>query len=207
MKRQIWAGVAILSLLLSACGNTPVEPTKSAEEIQATAVAMAMTMIAETQAAIPTDTMVPPTDTPVPTAIPTETPIPTATVDMAIASPTIIPTVTSQPASPTPNADPCNKALTAWEGPSATLNILYEYKPQGKDDKVVVSLWVMTDLGECGFLSDLSTGPVGNYSAAAYIDGTKDFKVFGGFHLNEAQWDIVIRNETIVALGSCYPGC
>ena len=68
-------------------------------------------------------------------------------------------------------------------------------------------MWVMSDLGECGYLYDLSSGPVGQYSVAAYVDGPKDFKVFGGFRLTEATWDIVIRNNTIVALGSCYPNC
>jgi hypothetical protein len=84
---------------------------------------------------------------------------------------------------------------------------LYEYSPQGKDDKVVVSMWVMTDLGECGYLYGLSTGPVGQYSVAAYVDGEKDFKVFGGFRITDATWDIAIRNDTIIALASCYPKC
>lgn len=68
-------------------------------------------------------------------------------------------------------------------------------------------MWVKTAQGECGFLADPSTGPVGQYSVAAYIDGEKDFKVFGGFRITESKWDIVIRNDTIVALGSCYPNC
>lgn len=203
MKKQLWAGVALLSLLLSACGGTPAEPTISPQDIQSTAVAAASTIIAETEAAMPTDTPVPPTETPLPTATLTNTPDPSPTVDL-LASPTVI---TAQPAASGPTADPCNKPLTAWQGPSASLNIVHDYSPQTKNDKVVVSLWVMTDQGECGFLYDLSTGPVGQYSAAAYIDSTKDFKVFGGFRITEAAWDIVIRNDTIVALGSCYPNC
>ena len=59
-------------LFLSACG-TPAEPTISAEEVQGTAVAAAMTMVAQTQAAIPTATPIPPTDTPAPTPLPTNT--------------------------------------------------------------------------------------------------------------------------------------
>lgn len=204
MKQNTWAGIAILSLLLSACGSTPVEPTVNAEDVQSTAVAMAFTIVAETQAAVPTNTTVSPTETSIPTAIPTNTP---TAITLAEASPTIVPTFTLQPASSAPTANPCNKPLTSWAGPSANLNILYEYSPQGKDDKVVVSMWVMTELGECGFLYGLSTGPVGQYSVAAYVDGPKDFKVFGGFRITEATWDIVIRNETIVALGSCYPKC
>jgi hypothetical protein len=68
-------------------------------------------------------------------------------------------------------------------------------------------MWVMTELGECGFLPSVTSGPAGQYSVAAFIDGEKDFKVFGGFRITEATWDIVIRNDTIVALGSCYPKC
>lgn len=202
MKRQLWAGIAILSLLLSACGGTtPAQPTTNPQDIQSTAVAAASTIVAETEAAKPTDTAVPSTETPL---RPTDTPTPSPTAEPLLASPTVIP---SQPAASGPTADPCNKPLTAWQGPSATLNLVYDYSPQTKNDKVVVSLWVRTDQGECGFLYDLSSGPVGQYSAVAYIDSTKDFKVFGGFRITEAAWDIVIRNDKIIALGSCYPNC
>ena len=206
MKKPLWAGVAILSLLLSACGGTtPAQPTINPQDIQSTAVSAASTIVAETEAAQPTDTPVPSTETPLPTTAATNTPASSPTGDPLLASPTSLPT--SQPAASGPTADPCNKPLTAWQGPSATLNIVYDYSPQTKNDKVVVSLWVMTDHGECGFLYDLSTGPVGQYSAVAYVDSTKDFKVFGGFRITEAAWDIVIRNDKIVALGSCYPNC
>lgn len=202
MKRQIWAGIAILSLLLSACGGTaPAQPTVNPQDIQSTAVAAAFTIVAETEAAKPTHTAVPPTETPLP---PTDIPVPPPTAEPLTASPTAIP---SQPAASGPTADPCNKPLSSWQGPSATLNIVYDYSPQTKNDKVVVSLWVMTDQGECGFLYNLSSGPVGQYSAVAYVDSTKDFKVFGGFRITEAAWDIVIRNDKIIALGSCYPNC
>lgn len=192
MKLKIWAGIVALSLFLHACGSAPAEPTIDAESAQASAIAAASTMIVETQAAVPTITPIPPTDTPSPTALPTDTPLPTET---------------GVPVTPSPTADPCNKPLTSWQGPSAQLSVSYEYSPQSKDDKVVLSLWVMTDLGECGFLSSLSTGPVGQYSAAAYVDGEKDFKVFGGFRITEANWKIVVRNDSIIALGSCYPNC
>jgi hypothetical protein len=212
MKKYTWAGIAILGLLFSACGNVASgEPTISPQDIQSTAVAAAFTIVAETHAAVPTDTAVPPTDTPVPTSLPTDTPVPSPTAAGVVAeSPTavaIIPTFTSQPAVSAPTSDPCNKPLTSWDGPSADLDIFYDYSPQRNDDKVVVSIWVMSDKGECGYLVDLTSGPVGQYSVAAYVDGEKDFKVFGGFRLTEAAWEIVIRNDTIVALGGCYPSC
>ncbi|HEY5730178.1 MAG TPA: hypothetical protein VIS72_09025 [Anaerolineales bacterium] len=208
MNKHYWASIVILSLLISACSSAPVEPTMSGEDIQSTAVAAAFTIVAETHAANPTNTPIPPTDIPSPTSTPIDTPVPSlSAVDLSIASPTIIPTLTSQPVSSDPTKDPCDKILSSWHGPSANLNLVYEYSPQGKDDKVVVSIWVMTDQGDCGFLPDLSIGPVGQYSVAAYIDGAKNFKVFGGFRITEAAWDIVIRNDKIVALGSCYPNC
>lgn len=197
MTKTAWAGIAILSLLLSACGGAPAEPTLNAQDMQSTAAAMAATIVAETNAAIPTSTPVPPTDTPAPT----ETLLPSPTADLSS------PTVAVTPTSPAPTKNPCDKILSGWQGPSANLNLVYEYSPMSKDDKVVVSMWVMTDLGECGFLTNLSTGPVGQYTVAAYIDGAKDFRVFGGFRITEATWDIVIRNDTIVALGGCYPNC
>lgn len=206
MKKGIWISIIILSLLLSACG-TQATPTTSAADIQNTAVAAAFTVVAQTQAAVPTNTTVPPTETASPTSPPTFTPLPSPTIDSSLMSPTAIPTFTAQPTSNSSNGDPCNQPLLTWQGPSANLSISYDYTPQKKDDKVVLSLWVMTDLGECGFLHDLSTGPVGQYTAAAFVDSTKDFKVFGGFRITQGSWKIVIRNDDIIALGGCYPNC
>jgi len=205
MKKHIWAGMIILSLIVSACGSrASTQPTQSAEDTQATAIAAAFTIVAETQAAIPTNTAVPPTDTPQPTPLPTDTPVPSPTAETIEASPTVVPTFTSVAAATT---DPCNKPLTSWAGPSASLSYLNEYTPQSKDDKVVISIWVMTDLGECGFLYDLSTGPVGQYSVLAYVNGQKNFKVFGSFRITEAQWYISVRSDRVIALAKCYPKC
>ena len=213
MKNNTIGFVILLALLVSACGNASASPTISAESVQGTAQAAASTVMAETQAALPTNTLPPPTEIPATLTLVTDTPAPTATsVESAL---TVIPTLTPLateiptllPQPTAAGADPCNKPLTSWQGPSANLFVYYEYKPQGKNDKVVLSLWVMTDLGECGFLSDLSTGPVGQYSAAAYVNGPNAFKVFGGFRIGEGGWKIIIRNDMIVAKGSCYPNC
>jgi hypothetical protein len=114
--------------------------------------------------------------------------------------------LTSVPATSasTSGNDNCNKALTAWQGPTATLTIINETRPEGR---IILSLYVVTDRGECGYLADLSRGPVGQYSAGAFVEGKKDFKVFGGFRISEGEWKITVRNDKIVALGSCYPGC
>lgn len=204
MNKYFWASMTILSLLISSCGAQPTEPGVSAEDIQTTAIAAAFTIVAETHAAISTNTPLPPTETASPTPLPTETPIPSPTVDPLLVTETLIPSLTPQSAA---SADPCNQPLTSWQGDSASLAIAYNYKPQGKDDNVIVSLWVMTDLGECGFLYDLSTGPIGQYSASAFVDGAKDFKVFGGFRISPGSWKIVINNDSIVAQSGCYPNC
>lgn len=209
--------VLLLAVFASSCSaSTPTPATITLEDVQSTSMAGAFTALAETHVALPTNTRVPPTEVPPQTLIPSNTPEASLTLVSSFTptftvAPTVVPTHTLQP-TPTdqPTArggDPCNKPLTSWQGPSTRLSIRYEYQPQGKNDKVVLSLWVVSDLQECGFLPGPSAGPVGQYSAVAYIDGEKDFRVYGGFRLTEGSWDIIVRNNTIVAKGGCYPNC
>lgn len=201
----------VLALLVSSCAAPAATPNAiTMEDIQSTSMAGAFTALAETHIARPTNTKALPTQTSTQTTIPSNTPEASPTLEVSFtptftALPTKLPTPTPQPAAS--GSDPCNKPLTAWQGPSTKLMIRYEYTPQSKNDKVVLSLWVMSDLKECGFLSSLSAGPVGQYSAVAYIDGKKDLKVYGGFRLTEGGWEIIIRNGNIVAKGGCYPNC
>ncbi len=185
----------VLLVILSSC-TAQATPTTNPVDTQHTAEAMASTIIAQTQAAVPSPTLVPPSETPTLTPLPSGTPL---------ASPTLLATLSPQ-ASAT-NQDACNKTLTVWEGPSANFDIVYEYKPQGKKDNVVLSLWVSTSLGECGFLADVSHGPAGQYTAVAFVNGKKDFKVSGSFYIREGNWTLIVRNESIVAQGGCYPHC
>jgi len=84
MKRfSIFALYLILTLMISACGagGTPATPTLSAGEIQETVVVAAFTVIAQTQAAVPTATPPPTfTDTPLPTITPLPSPTPAGTL-------------------------------------------------------------------------------------------------------------------------------
>lgn len=210
MKRNALIIGVVLSLLVSACG-AQATPTVNPLDVQHTAEAAAFTMVAETQQAFPTTTPVPPTAAPSPTLPPTNTPLASLTPNALNTSPTVttpqvnIPTFTPQ--SSGSGADPCNQPLTAWEGPSATLNIVNETKPQGS---IILSLYVVTDLGQCGYLyvtGDSVTGPVGQYSAGAFVTGKQNFKVFGGFRITQGNWKIAVRNENIIALGGCYPSC
>jgi hypothetical protein len=69
---------------------------------------------------------------------------------------------------------------------------------------------VRAKTGECGWLnivSDTFSGPVGSYSASAFVDGTRDLKVFGAFEIQKGQWKVIVRNDRIVAHGDCYPSC
>ena len=79
MKRlSILAKILVITLLVSACG-AQATPTVDAAELQGTAVAAALTILAETQAAIPTNTLPPPTATITNTPVPTNTFIPLPT--------------------------------------------------------------------------------------------------------------------------------
>jgi hypothetical protein len=209
MKHKVLILGSILILLISACAPQAVA-TASSVDVQHTAEAAAFTMVAQTQQAIPTNTAVPPTKAASPTSLPTSTPIPLPTTDPLLATATNLPgtllPATLRPAATvdTSASDNCNKALTAWQGPTATFGLVNETRPQGK---IILSLYVVTELGECGYLTDLSRGPVGQYSAGAFVEGKKNFKVFGGFRITEGTWRITVRNDKIIALGSCYPGC
>ena len=123
--------------LLSACGPEP-EPTMSAADVQGTAIAMAWTMVAETQAAIPTATPIPPTETPLPTPLPTNT-----------IAPLVLPTqpLIVQPTA-TSGKDECDQFLsTEAAGPTAPIRIVNETKAP-----MNVSLYLAkTPFGECGY--------------------------------------------------------
>src|SRR6185436_16048777 len=204
MNKRIISFVALLALFVSACGASAA-PTMSGDDAKNTAVAAALTIVAETQNALPTNTLVPPIEIPTQTALPTETLAPSPTVDALLSTATEIPTFTPQ--APASSGDPCNKALLFWQGKSTSFTIVNETNPKGK---IILLMSVTTKLGECGYLhiySDSFSGPVGSYSAGAFVEGKKDFKVFGAFEVTEGSWKVIVRNDVIVAKGGCYPNC
>ena len=75
--------VILATSLLAACG-ADATPTISVADVQSTAVSAAFTIVAQTQAAIPTATPLPPTETPTQTPPPTNTtaPLPTLAVTL-----------------------------------------------------------------------------------------------------------------------------
>ena len=212
MKR-FWMIFVITALLLTACGAEP-EPTMSPADVQSTAMAAAMTMVAETQAAIPTATPLPPTEPP------TETPLPTNTVPpLILETPTqgqgtqavgLLPTNTSAPTS-SGSGDPCNQPLTTWGGESAQLSLRNNTKPKGT---VTASLFFTSSFGDCGYISaqfdntTTLTVPVGTFSAGAFVDGPKDFKIFGGGTITRsANYSLWFENESIILKAGCAPNC
>jgi hypothetical protein len=138
MKKIIALMLASI-FLLSACGAEP-EPTMSPEDVQGTAIAAAWTIVAETQAAIPTNTPIPPT------ATATLTPLPTNTVP-----PLELPTqsLLSQPTATTESSgDECDRVLRS-DPPGPKAPILIRNKTKAP---INVSLYLeKTPFGECGY--------------------------------------------------------
>ncbi len=212
MKQNAVTVSIVLILLVSACAPKAA-PTVNPVDIQNTAQAAAYTMAAQTLQAMPTNTPVP-TETPSPIPLPTDTvpPLPTigtpATLAPGVIVPTSLPAFTPQSSSGSGNnQDPCNQALTTWQGPTATFTIVNKTKPKGT---IVLGIYVVTEMGQCGNLvitGSSFTGPAGQYTAAAFIDGKQDFKAFGSFKITGGNWKIVVTNNSITASGSCYPNC
>lgn len=141
MKRFLTLTVLIINtMFINACGAAAT-PTTNPVDIQNTALAAAMTLIAETQAAVPTSTPLPPTE------ISTVTPLPT---DTPFLLPTLETTVTLAPTSNSGGGDPCaNRVLSASpNGQPTKIQIANMTKVA-----VQVSLYLNETAahGECGY--------------------------------------------------------
>ena len=169
MTRKLFYFVAtVVTLLVSACGPAP-EPTPSILEIQDTAVALALTSVAITKAALPTETPVP---TQVPTLAETSTPFPTLAPLASPTSPAVaVPTNTQ--------TDPCNEPPPA-EPKGKMVRVRFVNKSKGM---VNLSFGMMkeNEKGECGTYS-FTIGPqtspevevlAGCYWGYAWITGTE----------------------------------
>jgi hypothetical protein len=211
MNRKLLLMGVVFILLTGACAPQGT-PTANPVDIGHTAEAAALTMVAETQAAVPSPTPIPPTNTAAPTLPPTVTSLPLPTSGTPGSVPTGLPTFTqqvpqSQPTSNSGGEGNCNQPLTSWQGPTANFSITNLTQPEGT---IILSMYVVTDLNQCGYLiitGDSFSGPVGNYSAGAFITGKQNFKAFGSFRITEGNWSIVVKNNSIEARGGCYPDC
>jgi hypothetical protein len=174
MNRKVILLGAAICLLASACSaGAPPAPTLDPINIVNTAQAAAFTVIAETQAAIPTATPLPPTE------IPTQTPLPT---DTPLALPTIAPTsISILPTATTSNTvtggDPCYHPIDPdTQGIRSVIRI--KNKTKGLIS-VFVYLYQKNVFGDCGYIGfDLSKGdsstittmPVGYYAVTAWTN-------------------------------------
>ena len=196
--------------MLTACGSEP-EPTMSPADVQSTAMAAAMTMVAETQAAVPTATPLPPTALPSATPLPSNT-APPLNIETATQAQTVsvFPTNTSAPASSGSN-DPCNMPLTNYAGESAKLKIANNTKPKGP---ITISLYVNTLMGECGYLSarfessGSMTIPLGHYTAWAIVDSAKPFTAGTTFSImTTGNYQLDVQQESVILRAGCAPNC
>jgi hypothetical protein len=134
--------VMVIMIITTACG-APAAPTMNAADVQSTAVAAAFTMVAQTQAAIPTATPLPPTEPPTQTPLPTNTPL---------ALPTLEVTATTAPASNSSgNVDPCaTRVLAPEKGRETVIRVWNSTKVT-----ITVSMYLNeTEAhGECGYRS------------------------------------------------------
>ncbi|HEX6271164.1 MAG TPA: hypothetical protein VFZ43_13070 [Anaerolineales bacterium] len=141
MKRlTISSLISAMTLVISACGAEAV-PTINPVDVQSTAVAAAFTIVAETQAAIPTSTPLPPTETASPTVQPTDTPVSLPTLEV---------TVTPLAAS-TAGGDPCaTRLLSAPRGRGTVIRVVNTTKVA-----ITVSMYLneTASHGACGYRS------------------------------------------------------
>ena len=190
-----------IALILSACG-APAAPTANPVDVQNTAIAAAMNMVAQTQDAIPTNTPLPPTDTPMPTLAVTDTPLLPPTLAVTLA-PTLPPTST-------PGGDPCaNRQLSPEKGKETKIRVVNTTKVA-----ITVSMYLneTESHGECGWRSfnlarnndivftDLVQGC---YNLWAWSDDPKGkFNSSGGGCINNSdKWTFEVNTATVKFVG------
>ena len=170
--KNIYLLSILLSLvaLVSACGATPVAPTVDPVDVKNTAVAAALTVVAQTQAAIPTITPLPPTETSTETASPTNTPEALPTLDATFTS---VPLTTA----PQTTVDPCSTRIlsSSPKGRETTIHIINTVKT-----RVTVSLYLneTASWGECGYRSYI-LGPRDNVLITDLVQGCYNLWAFG----------------------------
>lgn len=199
MLKKILPILLALTILLTACGPEAT-PTMAPADVNNTAVAAAWTVVAMTQAAIPTATPLPPTETPSPTPLPTFTAEP---LNIPTLAPVIPPTSTSAPADP----NNCNKPLNVAEaGPTNPMRI-----ENDTGGPINLSLNLATNaFGQCGALSysvpkngkqviNLPKGSWWAYAWITYPNGTSGTSE-GSFQINPGDFDmlrIIVGKEVI----------
>jgi hypothetical protein len=196
-----FTAIATIAMIISACG-APAAPTMNAADVQSTAVAAAFTMVAQTQAAVPTATPLPPTEPPTQTPAATNTPLPLPTLDVTLA-PTLVPTST-------PGGDPCaNRQLSPQRGRETVIRVVNTTK-----FPITVSMYLneTEGHGECGWRSfnlaknnDIVYSDLvqGCYNLWAWSDDPKGrFRSNGGGCINNSdKWTFEVSSATVKFVG------
>ncbi len=206
MIKKLIPTLVLLAVLLTACGGQPAAPTLSPEEVQGTAISAAFTMVAQTQAAVPTNTPLPPTETPSPTPLPTFTAFPSPTLDFAL-----LPTATQ--AAVSSGGGTCDSVLNLGEaGPQS--NIRLQNKIDGTAS-VSIYMYAPNLFAQCGshpsnpfvlkkngtLVVSLPKGEYFVYSWNVYNDG--DTSQAQGYFINKVAdnhlFPVNINDEVIVS--------
>ena len=192
--------VVAITMIISACGAEPA-PTINAVDVQSTAVAAAFTMVAETQAAVPTATPLPPTETPTQTPLSTNTPVQLPTLEV---------TPTTAAVVNTPGGDPCaTRVLSAPKGRETKIRIVNTTKTA-----VTVSIYLneTAGQGECGYrsyniaknndvvITDLVQGC---YNLWAWANDPKEAFNSSGYGCinNSDKWTFEVNTATVKFVG------
>lgn len=195
--------ILVITLVISACG-APAVPTVNPVDVQNTAAAAAFTMVAQTQAAIPTATPLPPTETPTETPAATNTPLALPTLEF-----TLTPT-TAASSGGNASVDPCaNRQLSPKKGRETKIRVV-----NGTKVTITVSMYLneTEGQGECGWRSftlsrnndivftDLVQGC---YNLWAWSDDPKGkFNSNGGGCINNPdKWTFEVTAATIKFTG------
>ena len=207
MKRLSILAVVAFTLIISACG-APAAPTVNPVDIQHTAEAAAFTMVAETQAAVPTATPLPPTETPTETPAATNTSLPLPTLDLTLA-PTTAPT-TAPASNSSGGTDPCaTRILSPERGKETVIRVVNQTRVT-----VTVSMYLNETAahGECGYRgftlsknNDIVYNDLvqGCYNLWAWSDDPKGkFRSSGGGCINNPdKWTFEISESNIKFVG------
>lgn len=203
--------VVLSAFLLSGCGG-PAVATVDPAQIQASAVAQANTLVAQTQAALPSDT---PTLEASPTPLDTLAPLDTPTPDLS--STELLPTLDSL-ASPT----------SASQGSTSTCVKPLDMGSSGKKHDTLIknettgnlnlslNLYKPNEFGQCGAISYAGVGKNGSMTVGlpsgywfAYAWGVRsgtNFKTTGYFFVQPAETlklELCIHDSIIVYKPSC----
>jgi hypothetical protein len=200
-KKVFILGLAI-SLLVSACGaGAPPVPTIDPNSIVNTAQAAAFTMIAQTQAAIPTATS---TETPTATPLVTDTPVPLPTLEI-----TALATATTG-SSANANGDPCYHPIdtSGTGGPNSVIRIKNHTKGI---ITVFVYIYKPNAFGECGYMGfdvykgesqTISTMPRGYFAVTAYTNNRKKTAYGTAIISDDHLIDFIVNDDWIQVI---YP--